>query len=150
MIEDYKATIENNTFLDYKDVLLFDKTITNTLVISKVPYSRFKIILSNYMTLNGLYFPDRELADEMDYFTLYKLNDSGNAYKFIKTTFKDEEKKYMVIGNLCSCCDKNTPVANRRYKRNGHDKCYYCLRKEKDYATVIYPEDESRKGKKKN
>ena len=134
--QDYNQILHIDTFLDLKDILLLDKTLNNTLVISNLPYSRFRIIMSNYMALNGLHYPNHNMADECDYYTLYKLNNRGNAYKIIKSCSKQEEDGFRISKHLCSCSNEG----RKRYKLNGHDKCYYCLRIERDYTTKIYDE----------
>lgn len=129
--------VENNTFIDYKDILLFDKTIKDTLVVARVSYSRFKIILSNYVTLNCVGMIVDGLADKYEDYTISQINDRGNAYKIIKINSKEEEEK---DSGTCGCEEK-------RPKVQGQDKCYYCQRVEKDYTTSIYTEEELKKRK---
>lgn len=117
--------IEKNDFLDLKDVLLYSKTVVNQCIVSNIPYSRYRVILSNYCALNGLDLEDK--AALTDYYTLSDLDASGNFFKFIKTCTKMEEASRT---ELCGC----NPT---RRKTIGHEKCYYCQRIEKDYTTPL-------------
>lgn len=119
----------NNTFIDYKDVLLFNKTVMNTVVNSKVPYSRYKIILNGYLALNGMYL-ERNIVDETDYYVISKIDDRGNSFRFEKVMDKKTELDMMVP---CTC------NGVKRMKFQGTEKCFYCMRTDvnRNYLTKI-------------
>ncbi len=129
--------MENNTFIDYKDVLLFDKTIKDTLVIAKVPFSRFKIILSGYVALSCAGIDVERMTVLYDDYIISGINENGNAYKIIKAYSRDEEENQY---DTCDC-------EERRPKLSTHDKCFYCQRITKDYTTRINPEEDARLSK---
>lgn len=118
--------IPDKEFLDLKDVLLYSKTRVEASILIKVPYSRYKVIMFNYLTMNGIFgFEDK--ADTTDYFILSKLDDSGNVFKVLKTCTEREEN---IKGDKCEC-GRNKPPTRA--------KCYYCSRIETDYTTEIWP-----------
>jgi hypothetical protein len=125
-MEPEQIAISKNDFLDYKDILLFDKTITNTTVLVIVPFSRFKIILSNYMVLESITIND-DLASRYDDYTISRINNRNNVYKIVKSCTKEEEKE---DGVSCLCPEKRLIGVDK-------EKCYYCMRLEKNYATKI-------------
>lgn len=105
----------NKTFNTYKEILFFDKEVTNKKIIVKVPYSRFKIILNQYLCSKALYF-ETDKAAELNSFTLSALSKNKNIFVVQKACAYDEEPR-----GECSSCNKFTTV------RDSDNTCYYCI-----------------------
>lgn len=123
-----------------KDILLHSRDTKDIFIEIKVPPSRFKKIISDYYTINGISIDGmlENYSKEYDYYTLTKLDNNNNIYRIIKDHQVDEHKMKCAH---CNCGRKRfiNPITN---------DCYYHEMINKDYTTKIYIEEDENTDKK--
>ena len=132
-MEDQKA--ENILDLkptNLKDILLYSLNFNNIEVTIKVPPSRFRKILSDYYTRNGITIDgmiDR-YAEMYAFYKLSELDNNGNIFKIVK---EREAKEYYGRCQNCTC----TNVKRKRWVDSETGQCYYNEMIQNNYTTKI-------------
>lgn len=109
-------------FKDLKDILLDSLKRQNELIVCKLPASRYRLIISQYLTLNMINI-DGLIEKYMNYYDFYTLSElhklrkdkyeDRNVYKFILDRTIEEK-----VGR-CNICN------SKRVLLNGN--CYVCI-----------------------
>lgn len=95
--------------------------------------SRFRKILSDYFTMQGVYVEGAldNYATHYDFYILSQLDENGNSYKIVKQEEKGLKAEYK--GKCVGCnCDRKKRMINPET-----NICYYREAIESNYTTKI-------------
>jgi hypothetical protein len=112
-----RKRIEESSFINLKDILVHSCEFMNTDVYVCVRHSRFKLILSQYLSRtngNTVYTVD-ELCKRYTTYSLSKLDKNNNVYILSKSCTIEEEDRTI---STCATCGQEAQLEK--------SECFYC------------------------